>query len=86
MPIACNRTSLKCRRPRLQLNQNNNRRGQCHRRSRMQQDAKWAVVGIRVYRMHVRRLNHSQQRQQNQAHHGDNRQSEWLYLASSPEI
>ena len=52
----------------------------------MQQDAKWAVVGIGIYRMHVRHLNHSQQRQQNQAHHGHSRQSKWLYLAFSPEV
>jgi hypothetical protein len=70
----------------LNLYQNN--RGRCNRdrRGRMQKNTKRAVVGVGVYRMHVGNLNHRQQSQQNQAHHGNNRQSEWLCAASSAEM
>jgi hypothetical protein len=47
----------------------------------MQQDAKWAVVGIGIYRMHVRNLRNRQQCQQDEAHHGHRRQSEQLCTA-----
>jgi hypothetical protein len=36
--------------------------------------------------MHMRNLDDSQQRKQDQAHHGDNRQSKRLCVASPAEI
>jgi hypothetical protein len=76
MPIPRDRSRFKNRRSRLYLNQNDNRRGQDDRRGRLQQNAKRAVVGIGVHRMHVRHLNYGKQRQQDEAHHGHHRQSE----------
>jgi hypothetical protein len=86
MPIACNRARLKNWRSSLYLNQDNDRGSYGDRRGCLQQNAKRAVVGIGVYRMHVRHLNYGQQRQQDKAHHGDHRQSKWLCVASPAEI
>jgi len=52
------------------LHQNHDGRGNGYRRSRLQKDAEWAVIGVgsRVERMNVRHLDHDQQRQQCEAH------------------
>jgi hypothetical protein len=50
-------------------------------RCRVHYDAQRAMVGIAVERMHVRYLDHGQQRQKGKTHHGDQRQSTWLWPA-----
>jgi hypothetical protein len=60
-------------RARLDLNQDNDGSRNCHGRCRMHHDAQRAVIGVGVERMYVRHLDHRQQRQQDQAHNGDNR-------------
>jgi hypothetical protein len=59
----------------LELHQNNDRRRNRNRRRGMHHNAEWAMVGIRFHRMNVRNLDHGQKRQQDQTHHGSNRQS-----------
>lgn len=44
------------------------------------------MVGVAVERMHVRHLNHGQQRKQDNTQHGDPRQSEELWAAFPAEI
>jgi hypothetical protein len=65
---------LDYRRSSLDLNQDNNGCGNCNRCRRVHHDAQRAIVGICVERVNVRNLHHGQQRQQDQAHHGDDRQ------------
>ena len=86
MPIAGDRARLKNRRSGLDLNQNDNCRRQGNRRGSVQQNTKRAVVGIGIYRMHVRHLDYGQQRQQDQAHDGDDRQSGSLCTPSPAEL
>jgi hypothetical protein len=86
LPTPCDRARFINRGAGLNLDQDNNCGRHSDRRGRMQHDAKWAVVGIRIDRMHVRNLNNRQQRQQDKAHHGHYRQSERLCAASSAEM
>ena len=86
MPIACDRMRLINRGAGLNLDQYNRGRCHCNRRGRMQHNAKRAVVGIGVYRMHVRNLHNRQQRQQDEAHHGNHRQSKALCAAFFAEM
>ena len=62
------------RRPACDLNQDNHRRGGRHRRRRMQDDAQWAVIRVRVDGVHVGNLNDCQEGEQNQTHQRDHRQ------------
>lgn len=86
MPITRDRARLINRGAGLNLDQDNDCGRNSDRRGRMQHDAKRTVVGIGIYRMHVRNLNNRQQRQQDKAHHGHYRQSERLCAASSAEM
>jgi len=52
----------------------------------MHRDAQRAMVGIAVERMHVRHLDHRQQRQQDKTHHGHQRQSSLLCAVCPAEI
>jgi hypothetical protein len=58
MPITSDRARLKIRGAGLNLNQDNHSRSNGDRRGGMQQNTKGAMVGIGVYRMHVRNLHH----------------------------
>lgn len=55
------------------LDQHNDRRGDCHRRCRMHHDADRTVVRVAIGCVKVRDLGHSQQRKQNQANEGHRR-------------
>jgi hypothetical protein len=68
MPIACNRVRLKGGDKALNVYQHNNRCRCRDRRRRMHNDAKRAVVGVRVYLVNVRHLDHGNQHQQEQTH------------------
>ena len=51
------------------------------RRCSMHHNAQRTMVGIGVYLMHVRHLRHGKQSEQDETHHGDQRQSTTLCAA-----
>ena len=55
----------------LDLDQHDHRGHDRDGRSRVHHDAQRAMVGVAVERMHVRHLDHGQQRQQGKTHNGD---------------
>ena len=61
-------------------------RGNRNRRCRLHRDAQRAVVGILVDRMHMRYLDHGQQRQQDKTHHGRHSESSGLSTALRAEF
>jgi len=73
MPIPREGSRLKNKGAGLDLNQDDNGRGNGHGRCRVHQDAQRAVVGVAFERVNVGHLHHGQQRQQDQAHHGHQR-------------
>ena len=81
MPVPRDRMCLKNRGAALNVYQNHDGSCDSHRCCRMHHDAKRAMVAVRVHRMNVRHLHHSQQRQQKQAHDRHYRQSTWLCAA-----
>ena len=56
------------------------------RRSRLHGDAQLAMVGVAVQRMHVRHLDHGQQRQQSQTQQSGSTESSWLPTAARAEM
>lgn len=75
MPIAGDRARLVDGGAGLDLNHDNDGGRNRQRRGAVQQDAERTVVGIGVQRMHMRNLDDGKQRQKEEAHHGDHRQS-----------
>jgi hypothetical protein len=86
MPVPNGRSRLKYRGGDFDLDENDDRSHNRDRRRRMHRDAQRAMVGIAFERMHVRHLDHGQQRQQDKTQHGDHRQSTWLCAAFPAEI
>jgi hypothetical protein len=66
----------------LDLNQHNHRSYCRDGRCSVHYDTQRAMVGIAVEWVRVRYLDHGQQRQQCKTHHGDQRQSSWLWPAN----
>jgi len=81
MPVTRNRLRLKGGDAALHMHQHHDGCGNRNRRRRMHHDAERAVVGIRVYLVDVRHLNHGKQGQQEQAHYRSNRQQACLCAA-----
>jgi len=75
VPVPNHRAHLNHRRRRSGLYQHHHRSHHRDRRRGMHRNAQRAMIGILVLRMHMRHLDHGQQRQQNQTHYGRNRQS-----------
>ena len=86
MPITGDRSRLKNRSAGLDLDQNYCGSGNRYGRGRVHHDAERAMIGIGFHRMHVRHLDKSQQRKQNQADQGHCRQSTRLCAAFIPEM
>lgn len=78
MPVADDRERLKNRGRGLNLDQYDNSSRHRDRRCSMHHNAERAVVGIAFERVHVRHLDHGQQRQQGKTHDCDQRQGAWL--------
>jgi hypothetical protein len=70
----------------LDLDQDDEGRGDRNRRGSVEQNAERAMVGVSVYRVDVRYLDNSEQCQQDEAHHGDHGQSMLLCAAFSAEM
>jgi hypothetical protein len=81
MPVPDDRLRRKNRGGALDLDQHNHGGRDRDGCGGVHHDAQRAMVGIAVERMHVRYLDHGQQRQQGKTHHGDQRQSSWLWPA-----
>jgi hypothetical protein len=79
--VADDRERFKNRGRSLNLNQHDHGSRDRDRRRCVHYDAQRAVVGIALERMHVRHLDHGQQRQQGKTHNGDQRQSPRLCAA-----
>jgi hypothetical protein len=86
MPVADIRARLNNRRGSSHFDQDNRSRHHRNRRSRVHRDAQRAMVGIPVQRMHVRHLDHGQQRQQGQAKKSGCPESAWLPAANPAKI
>jgi hypothetical protein len=71
MPIAGDRARLKNQGAGLDLDHDDDGRRDGDGSCRVKQDAKRAVVGIGIDRMHVGYLDYGEQRQQDEAHYGD---------------
>jgi hypothetical protein len=83
MPGTNNDMLRKDRRGSPDLDQDDHRNGNRYRRRRLHRNTQRAMVGIVVYWMRMSHLDHGQQRQQNQTHHRDDRQSAWLQTATT---
>jgi hypothetical protein len=70
----------------LHLDQHNHRRDDSNRGSRLHRDAQRAMVGIRLQRVHMRHLDHNQQRQQGQTQQSRCPKSAGLLAAALTEI
>jgi hypothetical protein len=86
MPVADNRARLDNRRRAPHFDQDNRSRHHRNRRSGVHRDAQRTMVGIPVQRMHVRHLDHRQQRQQGQAQKSGCSESARLPAANPAKI
>jgi hypothetical protein len=86
MTVADNRNRLKDRLGSSNLDQDDYGRHHRNGRRGVHYDAQRAMVGIAFELMRVRHLDHGDQRQQEKAYHGHNRQSAWLWAAITRRI
>ena len=86
MAVQDDRAHYKNRGRGLNLDEHNHCRDDGDRCSRLHRDAQRAMVGIRLQRVHVRHLDHSQKRQQNQTQHRGCPESAWLPAAAPTKI
>jgi len=82
MPVPRDRVRLKIRQVGLKLNHHHRCGSHRDRCSRMQHNAEWTMVGVRVHRVDVHHLDQRKQRKKEQADDGYQRQS----LALRPRI
>jgi len=86
VPMADNGARFNQRRGGAEADQDNHGREDRNRRGGVHGDAQRTMVGIAIERMHVRHLDHGQQRQQGQTEKCGCAESSWLPAAAPAEI